>query len=334
MGISTGDGQYFDTEYQATASRYTQTGAFQDMNPGSYFIDPMLDGEEFDDGPTRQQKTRDGSIADDLFVRERLMEKNLQRPWSDEMEAPNPQKVGLIDSITSFFRSEPKKEDLSKAPPMAKYPTSDDVEFARSYGFYKDMYEPWTEGRIVNQIASITDTSISGLTEEKAAKITQSNPELAEVFAKASLVSNRIPIAALGFDPSKINVIEADAGRFNLGGGYGLKTDRMFVVSGSTGAMVHESIHRGVKALMKDPEARKLIEQLPEEEYIVRYLMATQAGNPEKGEGSAGDAQIKSADYWFNSSMKSTQYKEALDKLTEIAQKKLSDRSGHAGRRR
>ena len=83
-------------------------------------------------------------------------------------------------------------------------------------------------------------------------------------------------------------------------------------------AIVHESMHRGIAKLRQDPEVAKLLNNLPSEELLVRYLMATQAGDPEKTGGTIDQQQRKTAldllgSGWYSSTLP------ALDRAAENA---------------
>lgn len=124
------------------------------------------------------------------------------------------------------------------------------------------------------------------------------NAPMANLLMRAALASNRSPISALGFDPDKVVLDSQSSGRkFTLGGAYTptpkSTTDNMYVnlsqPDGST--IVHESTHRGFQKLRDTyPDKVKGIFKdgvLPHEEMVVRWLMAKNAGDPEKQDAEA-----------------------------------------------
>lgn len=243
--------------------------------------------------------------------------------------------AGLVSDMFNWVMGESKSPPVTDAiaKPMEHYPSDDDVKFARDAGFFNDVYAPWTEGKIARTIKDYYGKDLDELTDEKSSQIVKSNPGLAEVYAKAALASNRIPLAAVGFNPDKTALIDSQD-KFNLGGAYTPSKDRMFAVAGSTSSIVHESMHRGMNELRtKYPkETGEIYKSLPNEEMVVRYLMATQAGNPEEGRGKAGDEQIKQANWNFEKSSLSERNKKALEDLTRLSERFIKEQKpgGHS----
>lgn len=271
--------------------------------------------------------------------------------WEEESKKLPVRNVGIFDSIFGKKEEPTVKETYGKAPPMEGYPSSEDVEFAKKAGYYNDIYEPFTTGktaRILGQSfksvngkgkASSFFSAVSGIgldkemfdNPEKLSAFVESNPQLAELYAKGQLAANRIPVAAIGFDPN-MTMLDTKIGKdVNVAGLYNPKSDMMYVNAEHPAVIVHESIHRGMETLRKEhPEFFKE-NKLPSEEYVVRYLMATQAGNVEKGMGSVGDKQIENANYLFEKGGLSKEYKQSLEKLTRLAEDYLGKKNSRRG---
>lgn len=109
---------------------------------------------------------------------------------------------------------------------------------------------------------------------------------------------------------------------FSLGGAYSEKADGIYanIEKADPSSVLHEAIHRGIKiAKEKSPEARQIMDNLPNEEYVVRYIMASQAGDPEaKSVGNVSESQRDTAIKAFSGSSGEV-FKQRLDRLMEIA---------------
>lgn len=237
-----------------------------------------------------------------------------------------------------FHMYGPVQTTLHIASKLDHYPTSEEVEFAKQAGFYENTYAPWTKGKIAKVIGQTVARygSTDTVTQPEMADFVKGNPQLAEIYAKGALVSNRIPIAAVGFEPARTNVDPyTKPAQTNLLGAYKAKTDTMYVVGDAASVIVHESIHRGIEQLTRKypDEVKPLLKDLPQEEFIVRYLMVTQAGNPEPAAEAVGkeNPQIKTAMLLFGEPGKepptslSLKWQNNLEKLTSIAQKYIKE---------
>lgn len=150
--------------------------------------------------------------------------------------------------------------------------------------------------------------------------------ELGPVFAQAALAANRNPIAALGFDPNR-TVMDIMLKKGTLGGAYLPSGDAIYANVSDTdpSSVVHESMHRGIKRLKEySPRAKELIEkELPDEESVVRWMMYSTMGDPEKDLGSISDKQRKGAIWWFDPAQAGNNFGakrlKALAELMEIA---------------
>jgi len=188
-----------------------------------------------------------------------------------------------------------------------------------------------TKQQVVTPIKSFVPQSGAGLYDNEAAVLANSDQtsrnldltdpanaatkqDMGTMMAQAALAANRIPVAHLAFDPSHA-AIDTKIDNPTLGGVYSPSNDSMYVANSSPSSLVHESIHRGIAKLKQDPALAELFKSLPNEEYIVRYLMATQAGDPEKGQGEAGDKQRATALSLLNSGL----YGTSMEKLNRAA---------------
>lgn len=168
------------------------------------------------------------------------------------------------------------------------------------------------------------------------------NAPHANVMMRAALASNRSPIAALGFDPDKVVLDSKSEGKkFTLGGAYlpqpNSTADNMYVnmsaPDGST--IVHESTHRGFQKLRDaNPDKVKDIFKegvMPSEEMVVRWLMAKNAGDPEKQDPEAKlglQQRQESVDAFTKPPMPSLVAKRgnALNQLEELAAETIKNR--------
>ena len=239
---------------------------------------------------------------------------------------------------------------VEPAPTPQSYPSTEDANYARKYGFgygdhNVDGYVQGNSARVYGTNfrspkdpshaifipLSGTGSTLQELTPKVGDNISRNvapAPDpLKDVYTRAALAANRIPIAALGFDPGHMvaDVITKNA---NIAGAQSPTNDSIyFNLTGNAPATpVHESIHRGMTMLRSDPRSKAMMQYLPDEESVVRYLMATQAGDPEKGEGDVGDRQRSFALGMFNGPM-GQDYKNSLDKLSGLAQQMIYERN-------
>jgi len=230
---------------------------------------------------------------------------------------------------------------------MGSYPSAEDAEFARQSGFgYGTPLEPYVQGqraRVIGQpgfedgrptfapgtgrdmrpndaAAMAVDESQSRNLDLTAPANAAMAPSVGTTLAQAALAANRMPIAALGFDPDRIG-LDTRINNPNIAGSYSGKSDSIFSTLNERypSTPVHESIHRGLEQLRKDPALSDAFKTLPPEEMIVRYLMATQAGNPEEGRGKTSDTQRKNAMDIFNNLIMKSTYQKHLDDLDKAA---------------
>lgn len=241
-------------------------------------------------------------------------------------------------------KSEPPPQEI-KAELLKQFPSREEGIQAIQVGFgYKGPFDAVMEGnaplRVLKGSATDSGDLKSLFTDISFNKRTRTemkrDPELAIGFARAAIAANRNPIAMLGFDPAEMTL--SQEGKLTFGGAYNKASDKIWADMGENNAtpfyLVHESIHRGFNLLsQKYPEVKKLMEELPSEEYAVRYLMYKMAGDPEKGGGDAGDKQRAAALMFFDDHpSRSKGYRDALDKILKIAADEIGKRTPSGGR--
>jgi len=239
------------------------------------------------------------------------------------------------------------------APPMSSYPSEQDAQEARKYGFgYGTPLEPYIQGkqaRVVGQLGKkeFMPGNVSGMDIEDAAGIARDetksknididNPAyipqaraMGTTLTQAALATNRMPLASLGFDP---NIIAFDTmmANPNISGAYSPTKDSIFSTLNDRdpSTPVHESIHRGINQLRSDPTLAPTFKNLPSEEMLVRYLMATQAGDPEKNYSTVGNKQREDALKLF----KRTNFTDSVKQLEDAAKIRLLARQPKMGPR-
>lgn len=165
---------------------------------------------------------------------------------------------------------------------------------AQDYNF---GYGSGNEAHIQTQVARVYDKATkmparyAQLLDTPSSNVDLRDPKNAELrekldglSARAALAANRSAIASLGFDPDKINY-QTKMPPLSVGGLYNPDSDKMWVNAFKENASpaVHETIHRGFEKLReKSPEAKKILDGMRiDEEYLVRYMMATKMGDPE-----------------------------------------------------
>lgn len=257
------------------------------------------------------------------------------------------------------------------APPLAQYPTQHDADYARNYGFgdngVNEEYLNNQKARVlgltnvdVPRVMNIS-TAKQAIKNNTVPKPTESfvpmsgegmniptaiqnsqvvdlnkNPEvqgkLTNTMMRAALAANRSPIAAVGFDPSKV-VIDSLIQHPTLGGAFSPKMDGIYTALQPDDSVVHESTHRGLQKLREQypDQTNKLMGSMnsPDEETVVRWLMHSAGGDPE---GNAGDMDAKQRQHAIDVyKMPYTGYKDSLNQLQELAIDAMKNRGKRAG---
>jgi hypothetical protein len=279
-----------------------------------------------------------------------------------------------LNQVLSWFKGEPKSQ-VNLAPPLSSYPTNADAENARHYGFsqgnenqdYLDNQKARVlglTGEYAAQVApppSLPQTNpplpqpdprkqflpISGngqtldsVINPLASKVVDpSTVDLSDktnnVMMRAALAANRSPIAALGFDPSKV-IMDTKMGHSSLGGAYNAKPfDSIYTNLNPDDSVVHESTHRGIQKLRElyPDQVNKIMNgtESPPEETIVRWLMHSQGGDPEGNSGMEDAKERQNAIDTYNSPYIGNDYKNNLNQLQELAIEAMKNRGKRVG---
>lgn len=271
--------------------------------------------------------------------------------------------AGLGDVLNWLRGPQPTPSlGLEKAPPLQSYPSQYDADYARNYGFGDNstnedylnnnkaqilgvnlkLKEPSKKGAVESKMfvpMSGADVPHNTLTVPTGAVDLNQRPDLQgdvrNMMMQAALAANRSPIAAMGFDPARANVDVAIKNP-SLGGLYNPNNDGMYTTKAFPSSILHESTHRGIERLReKYPEqANPILNKLPDEEYVVRWLMQDKGGDPEKGLGDLSDKQRQVGRDMFaneNWPASSGQNRELLNQLEELAIKDRLTRSRRSG---
>jgi hypothetical protein len=240
-----------------------------------------------------------------------------------------------------------KEKTSTAAPGMSFYPTVEDAKNALASGYgYGTGIENFLNAKNATVIGSVdadgkwsakmatgyTATELANFVNDSkfSKNLDLDKPEnwglkekLGVTFTRASLAAEHIPIAKLGFDPNRIALDLFIGDKHpSLGGSYSEKTDGIYanIDKADPSSVLHEAIHRGIKiAKDKSPEARKIMDGLPNEEYVVRYIMQSMAGDPESANGgNVSDSQRSAAIKAF-SGPSGGDFKVRLNRLMDIA---------------
>lgn len=266
-----------------------------------------------------------------------------------------------LDAVLNWLRGEksPPSLGLEQAPALPSYPSQHDADYARNYGFgdnasnedylnnnkarilgIQQTFQVPTkrgaasESREIFIPASAAGSSGSAIMSPQNSAVVDLNkkPELQgdlrNIMMQAALAANRSPIAAMGFDPSRV-IMDTEIKNPNVGGLYRPSADMMYVPAAMHDSIVHESTHRGFQKLReKYPEqVGKLMQRLPDEEMVVRALMASKGGDPE-GMGGAVDAKQRQSGIDLMSTKANA---ETLRQLEELAIQDRLTRSRRSG---
>jgi len=185
------------------------------------------------------------------------------------------------------------------------YPSNQDVDIAnktdRSYG------DP-SSGFFTKGGAKVRTTDISNIPTMvnrgplMGGKSVPVDQKTADQLQKAWIASQKSAISSLGFDPRAFILSPPSQKRLTVAGLYDKSTDTAWYDQNNESAMVHESLHRGMRKLrdageMPDPPQGQ--ERISEES-LVRALMLKNFGGVEysgKEKMTAGDRQINAAKY-------------------------------------
>lgn len=278
-----------------------------------------------------------------------------------------------LGSLLGWLKGEPAQTPVKEtlAPPMLNYPSVGDAANARHYGFsdgninqqYLDNQKARVMGHdldvsglspkgkpVKSNVSFFMPSSADGMTITQAAE-SASNPKLSKVVdlkadpqptvndlaMRGALAANRIPVAAVGFDPSVTTLDTRIGSNATIGGAYSPFKDTIYSNADYPSNVVHESIHRGMEKLRQNyPDKMKTISQnLPSEEMVVRWLMKSQAGDPEFNyTGNVGQQQRRDAGNMFDQKQYPNiagNYQKAVDQMQELAIQEMKNRGKRAG---
>lgn len=259
-----------------------------------------------------------------------------------------------LQQVLGWLRGDPPGTNVTLAPVLSSYPSNEDADNAKKYGFgYGTGNEPYLNDERARIIGShfpshmpdhkdqkiFLPNSAIGMKASDAGHLGNTAPMidlnaagngttkelLHNTMMKAALASNRSPVASAGFDPSRV-ALDTMIGAFgspSLRGVYTPNTDSMYSIAPED-AITHESTHRGLQQLRNAyPEAMGTLEStLPSnEEMTVRYLMQSRAGDPEANGGPIDKKQRAQAVENFNLPFGDlgTQRQKALSQIEDLA---------------
>jgi hypothetical protein len=256
--------------------------------------------------------------------------------------------AGIGEFFQRLIGGAPATTEIPAAP-LSSYPTPEDAMYARKYDFgYGTGNEPYTQGNVARVVGthrrdgknfipmsaegmSTGEATALALDDRGSRNIDLKTPDtypvgdqLGTTLAQAALAANRVPVAAYGFDPSRA-AFDTQFTDPNMAGIYSRNKDTMYINANAPdpSAIVHESTHRGLNKLRQDPAVARILESLPDEETLVRYIMASQAGDPEKGGGPIDVEQRDAAMKRFGNGKN---YGLFMDRLNRAAEDAIASR--------
>ena len=219
-----------------------------------------------------------------------------------------------------------------RAPPLSAYPYGiSDIEQARAAGFdYGSGMEAYLNADVARRLPrSAVGMNLSGVMDlALTTGVTphdprpKGTPNLGDVLYAAAIAARRNPIAALGFDPSRIT-FEPKPTHTTTAGLYSPDKDLIYANPFEPSAVLHESVHRGFDKL------RLAGEKTPSnEESAVRWLMSELAGDPETKfydemgflPQAVGRKEVELAKLLYTL----PSYREELSRLTAAAQRLIA----------
>jgi hypothetical protein len=178
---------------------------------------------------------------------------------------------------------------------MDRYPTQDDVAFARKHDatYGHDAAPHLRAGAPLNITSSLGSVLAAANNGAAFASEPRADQKLSDVLYAAWLASQRSPVAAMGFDPRRMHATPpgSPGNKLTAAGFYRPAQDDMWIDGRYPSVPVHESMHRGAK-LMRDKGARTP----SDEESVVRMLMLQHFGGVEKNAGEVNDRQVQNAE--------------------------------------
>lgn len=236
----------------------------------------------------------------------------------------------IANPRTSYPTPEDAKDFIA-----GMYPESDPTKFMSVIGSYKALYAPESKKPQFIFEPQVFEGSLDeawqAASDKTRSAIIALSPEQKAKVGQAITAINRMPVAAVGFDPHRIIADAANTKEMSIAGAYSPDVDWIFADLHYGSAIAHESTHRGLELLRRayPEETQKLMDRVGvKEETLVRWLMVSQAGDPESQyKGDAGLAQIQAAKNFFG---EKTPFNEdnlkAVDEINALAQRYIKDK--------
>lgn len=219
--------------------------------------------------------------------------------------------------------------DMKRKP---AWPSKDEVTLAQSSGY---LYGDKAEGTLAQggrmRIVPSTKIAMRELNKDGGPEFDETTSPLTgeqrdQLYA-AKLAADKSPVAALGFDLSKMQYSPAGAGGpLTAAGAYAKSKDVAWVDGSSKSVAVHESIHRGLNELRKAvgaDEVRKAMTDKDghvwDEEILTRATMQRHFGDVETDEKSNPDQISRGKNL-------ATRYGYVLDAVEKLAQEEIKKR--------
>lgn len=239
-------------------------------------------------------------------------------------------------------------EKITYGNRLTEYPSGDDVAFAKKADVgYGSGNESFLSGQSANvwsypgkkgaQAVGIQDVrdATEAATDPKLRNIMGGSPETAALYTAAHLAALRSPVTALGFDPHKVALDLRSGDKVSAAGMYRGGRDSIYSNAAYPSNIVHESTHRGLKRLRESGIVPKeVLDALPPEESVVRYIMSLHMGDPEKNvKGEEGRSERREGlrafgrdsndpqKYSTEDSSETRKHRDALNKLNDYAAK-------------
>lgn len=225
--------------------------------------------------------------------------------------------------------------------PLERYPTHEDVGFARQYGHFDiDPRSEYLNNQKFRLLAGNARPFLEGKNGGLPAADIRDPGEFTrrrmhDYYARAGLASKRSALAALGFDPS-VTTVDTGAGFNVLGATRGDDRGEIYANIRNPSTLVHESIHRGVDRLKRTPFWRPEFKQYDADfdfdsnEHIPRYLMDKRVGQTSESNPPLRDRAV----YHFEQSLGSKRNKKILDDMEMAASRYMASRNPRGPRAR
>jgi hypothetical protein len=192
-----------------------------------------------------------------------------------------------------------RTQTVEQEPPSKAYPGSEEI--ARSKAVeqsYGSPHAPFFRAGGATLATLPMETAQAGITMGTlpAGERQWVNPDQADRIHAGWLAAERSPVAKMGFSPERTIESMGKGGKAPVLGAYDRFADKVWYDASVPSAVVHESMHRGLRTLEKEGKLPAEIgTNAKHQELVVRALMSRYFGDIEMGFGSQGDRQIKEA---------------------------------------